>query len=178
MAVTLAKYSGAKTLLVEGDLHRPTLANLFGIGELRGLTEWWSGSDSDLSKFVYRLRGMPLYFLPAGAPCNQPSDILRSERFQKAFAQLSLQFEWTVVDSPPMLPIIDVNLWSKLLDGSLIVAREGVTRVKGLQRGLKALNQPKLIGVVLNDASEFDQAGYADHYYNGSDRKELPAVKR
>ena len=45
VAVTLAKYSGSKTLLVEGDLHRPSLANLFGLEELRGLSHWWSGSE-------------------------------------------------------------------------------------------------------------------------------------
>ena len=46
VAVTLAKYSGSKTLLVEGDLHRPSLASLFGLSELRGLNHWWSGGDS------------------------------------------------------------------------------------------------------------------------------------
>ena len=45
IAVTLAKYSGSKTLLVEGDLHRPTLANLFGLRELPGLNHWWSSGE-------------------------------------------------------------------------------------------------------------------------------------
>ena len=173
IAVTLAKYSGSKTLLVEGDLHRPGLANLFGLRELRGLNEWWSGGDQQLGKFVYRLNGMPLWFLPAGKPCDQPSDLLRSPRFVKAFAQLASQFEWIVVDSTPMLPIVDVNLWSKVVDGTLLVVREGVTPIKALQRGLQALNQPKLIGVVVNEATEFDQVGYADQYYGGSGRGEI-----
>jgi capsular exopolysaccharide synthesis family protein len=178
VAVTLAKYSGAKTLLVEGDLHRPALAHMFGISELRGLNEWWSGGDRELGKFVYRLNGMPLWFLPAGKPSAQPSDMLRSERFQKAFAQLAGRFEWTVVDSTPMLPIVDVNLWSKMVDGSLLVVREGVTPIKALRRGLKALNQPKLIGVVVNEATEFDQVSYKDQYYGGSDSSESSAKQR
>jgi capsular exopolysaccharide synthesis family protein len=178
VAVTLAKYSGSKTLLVEGDLHRPTLAHLFGLSELRGLNHWWSGGDEEFDKFVYRLNDMPLWFLPAGKPCDQPSDLLRSERFQKAFRHLSSQFEWIVVDSTPMLPIVDVNLWSRLLDGTLLVVREGVAPVKALKRGLQALDNPKLIGVVVNEATEFDQVGYADQYYGGSERADKSAKKR
>lgn len=165
IAVTLAKYSGSKTLLVEGDLHRPTLANLFGLSGLPGLDHWWAGADRDLSNHVHRLNGMPLWFLPAGRPCDQPSEILRSTRFAKAFAQLAAQFEWTVVDSPPMLPIVDVNLWSKLVDGTLLVVREGVAPVKALKKGLQSLDHPKLIGVVMNEASESGQASYEGQYY-------------
>jgi len=178
LAVTFAKYSDSKTLLVEGDLHRPTLANVLGLSELRGLNHWWSSQDQELGQFVHRLNGMPLWFLPAGKPCDQPSDLLRSARFVKAFAQLTSQFEWIVVDSTPMLPIVDVNLWSRLLDGTLLVVREGVTPIKELKRGLQALDQPKLIGVVVNDATEFDQVGYADQYYGGSGGRETSAKKR
>jgi hypothetical protein len=66
-----------------------------------------------------------------------------------------------------MLPIVDVNLWSRLLDGTLVVVREGITPVKALKRGLQALDHPKLIGVVVNEATEFDQVGYKGQYYGG-----------
>lgn len=171
IAVTLAKYSGCKTLLVEGDLHRPGLANLFGLGELRGLNHWWSNQEHELGEFVYRLSGMPLWFLSAGNACDQPSDMLRSERFQKAFQHLASQFEWIVVDSTPMLPIVDVNLWSRLVDGTLLVVREGVAPVEALKRGLQALDHPKLIGVVVNEATEFDQVNYKGRYYGGTESR-------
>ncbi len=178
VAVTLAKYSGARTLLVEGDLHRPTLANLFGLSELSGLNQWWSSADQNLAKFVYRLDGMPLSFLPAGGVFDRPSDLLRSERFVKAFAQLAGQFDWIVVDSTPMLPIVDVNLWSKLLDGTLLVVREGVTPIKSLKRGLQALDHPKLIGVVFNEATESDQGNYEGQYYGGLENREKLSKKK
>jgi len=69
-------------------------------------------------------------------------------------------------------------LWSRLLDGTLLVVREGVTPVKALKRGLQALDNPKLIGVVVNEATEFDQVGYAGQYYGGSDSRETSAKKR
>jgi Mrp family chromosome partitioning ATPase len=165
LAVTLAKYSGSKTLLIEGDLHRPGSAALLGLSELPGLTHWWSGQDPELTPFVNQVNEMPLWFLSAGKPFDRPSDILRSARFAKAFAQLSSQFEWIVVDSTPMLPIVDANLWSKLVDGTLLVVREGLAPVKALKKGLQALDHPKLIGVVINEASEIDQVSYHGQYY-------------
>jgi capsular exopolysaccharide synthesis family protein len=170
IAVTLAKYFGSKTLLIEGDLHRPTLATIFGLNNMRGLSHWWSGRDQELAKFVHRLDDLPLWFLSAGKPCDRPSDILRSDRFEKAFVQLASQFEWIVVDSTPMLPIVDVNLWSRLVDGTLLVVREGVTPVKALKQGLRALDHPNLIGVVLNEASATDEAKYNGQYYGSPNR--------
>jgi capsular exopolysaccharide synthesis family protein len=167
VAITLAKHSGSRTLLIEGDLHRPTLAGLLGLEGLPGLGDWWSGPSPELGKYVHRLNDMPFWFLSAGKTFDQPSEMLRSSRFQRAFTQLASQFEWIVVDSPPMLPIVDVNLWSRLLNGTLVVVREGVTPVKALKRGLQALDHPKLLGVVVNEATEFDQVSYKGKYYGG-----------
>jgi capsular exopolysaccharide synthesis family protein len=178
IAITLAQYSGSKTLLVEGDLHRPTLENSLGLSGTRGLIHWWSDGAADLGKYVHQVNGMPLWFLPAGGPYDQPSDLLRSARFVKAFGQLAGQFEWTVVDSAPMLPTVDVNLWSRLLDGTLLVVREGKTPVKVLKNGLKALDHPKLVGVVVNDATGFDQVNYKNQYYPSLDRREKLAKFR
>ncbi len=168
LGVTLAKYLGSRTLLIEGDLHRPTFASLFGLSELQGLSHWWSGRDMGFSRFLNRLNDMPLWFLAAGKADDQPSAILRSARFAEAFAEVAGQFDWVVVDSTPMLPIVDANLWSRLVDGTLLVVREGVTPVKALKKGLQALDHPKLIGVVVNEALEFDPGHYEGGYYGAS----------
>ena len=167
LAVTLAKYLGAKTLMIEGDLHRPTLASLFGLREFPGLSHWWSGNDPEPTEFIYRVNEMPLSILPAGKPCDLPSDILSSARFAKAFAQLTSHFDWIVIDSTPMLPTVDVNLWSRLVDGTLLVVREGMAPVKALKKGLEALDHPKLVGLVINDVTSSDHIGYNDNYYGG-----------
>jgi protein-tyrosine kinase len=167
LAVTLAKYSGANTLLIEGDLHRPTLASVFGLKELQlqGLSDWWVARDQDITRFLVRFNGSALWFLPAGKSYDRPSEILRSARLAEAFAQLASWFDWIVVDSTPMLPVIDANLWSRLVDGTLLVVREGVAPLKALKNGLQSLDHPKLIGVVVNEASEFDQIDYHGQYY-------------
>jgi capsular exopolysaccharide synthesis family protein len=165
LGVTLAKYSGFKTLLIEGDLHRPTLASMFGLKDMQGLSDWWSGPEQDIGHFLVEFAGAGLWFLPAGKACDRPSEILRSARLAEAFAQLTGQFDWIVVDSTPMLPVIDANLWSRLVDGTLLVVREGLAPLKALKKGLQSLDHPKLIGVVVNEASEFDQVDYAGQYY-------------
>jgi capsular exopolysaccharide synthesis family protein len=179
LSATLAKYSGAKTLLVEGDLHRPTLASVFGLKDLQlpGLSDWWAERDQDISRFLVRFNGAGLWFLPAGKPFDRPSDILGSAQFAEAFGQLASRFEWVVVDSTPMLPVIDANLWSRLVDGTLLVVREGVAPLKALKNGLQSLDHPKLIGVVVNEASEFDQIDYKGQYYGGREPRDIHAKK-
>jgi len=168
LAVTLAKYSGCKTLLIEGDLHRPTLASMFGLKDLQGLSDWWTGRNADLARHMLRFTGTSLWFLPAGKPCDRPSEILRSPQLAEAFSRLAVQFDWIVIDSTPMLPVIDANLWSRLVDGTLLVVREGIAPLKALKKGLQSLDHPKLIGVVVNEASDFDQTDYEGQYYGGA----------
>jgi capsular exopolysaccharide synthesis family protein len=167
LALTLAKQTDSRVLLVEGDLHLPTLASLFGLNRLKGIGDWWSaGEEKDtISQYVYNLGEIPLWLLPAGKLCDQPSQILQSARMAQAFVRLVSSFDWVVVDSAPILPLIDANLWSRLVDGTILVVREGVTPVRALEKSVASLDDPKFIGVILNEASEFDHTNYADQYY-------------
>jgi Mrp family chromosome partitioning ATPase len=138
---------------------------MFGLKDLQGLSDWWTVRNHDLSRYMLRFTGTALWFLPAGKACDRPSEILRSGQLAEAFAQLKGQFDWIVVDSTPMLPVIDANLWSRLVDGTLLVVREGVAPLKALKKGLQSLDRPKLVGVVVNEASDFDQIDYDGQYY-------------
>lgn len=165
LAFTLALECSARVLLVEGDLHRPSLPARLGLSELTGIGQWWNTRDQDITKFIYRLNQWPLWFLSAGGCSEQPSHILKSRLFGETFLSLHGRFDWIIVDSTPMLPTVDANLWSRLVDGTLLVVREGVAYVKALKRGLQALDHPKLVGVVFNEASEFDRENYEGQYY-------------
>ena len=165
LAVTFAQNSGSKVLLVEGDMHRPAVQSLLGLSEMRGISHWWLGADEQISRYIYRLNDMPLWLLPAGSTCDQPSNILQSARFAEALLRLVGAFDWIIVDSTPLLPFVDANLWSRLLDGMLLVIREGVAPIKALKKGLEAIDNPNLVGVVLNDAPDFDHKNYNEKYY-------------
>ena len=178
LTVTLAKHFGYKVLLVEGDLHRPTLASMLGLSDLEGINQWWRKreEDNEIARYIYKLDEMPLWFLSAGSACDQSSQILQSARFAETFTRIVGGFDWVVVDSTPMSPIVDANLWSRLVDGTLLVVREGVAPVKAVKIGVKALDNPKWIGMVLNEASEFDRVNYSDQYY-GVKKKENQPIK-
>ena len=167
LAITLVKHFGYRVLLVEGDLHRPALASILGLADLQGINNWWCERQDDkpIAQYIYNLNQIPMSFLSAGSACDQPSQILQSARFAEAFVHLAAAFDWVVVDSTPMYPIVDANLWSRLVDGTLLVVREGVAPVKALKMGVNSLDNPRWLGVVLNEASEFDRVSYTDQYY-------------
>jgi Mrp family chromosome partitioning ATPase len=74
--------------------------------------------------------------------------------------QLTAMFDWVIIDSPPVLPIADTSVWSRLADGILLVTRQGVTEKRHLQRGLEALDQKKLIGALLNSSRRTSDDDY------------------
>src|ERR1700722_18091979 len=82
LAVTLVKHFGYKVFLVEGDLHRPSLATLFGLDNIEGISHWWRNreGDQDIDQYIYKLEDIPLSFLSAGSGCDQPAQILQSAR--------------------------------------------------------------------------------------------------
>src|ERR1700736_6919173 len=166
LASTLAKHGEYRVLAVEGDLHRPMLSSLFGLKGLQGLSHWWKarGEQDDIFRYIWKLDDMPLWLLGAGQPFEHPSQLLQSARFAETFARLCSLFDWVVVDSTPMLPVIDTNLWTRLVDGTLLVVREGVTPAKALKKGVDSLDNPKWLGIVLNEAAEFDRIHYNDQY--------------
>jgi protein-tyrosine kinase len=165
LALTFAMESSSKVLLVEGDMHRPSLSTRLGLSQLTGISQWWGADQQPITQFLYKLNNWPLWFLAAGGASDQPSQILQSGRFAEAFLKLSGAFDWVIVDSTPMLPTVDSNLWSRLVDGTLLVVRENVAFVNALKKGLQSLDNPKLVGIVLNEASEFNRANYEDQYY-------------
>ena len=150
-------------LLIEGDLRRPTLAQQFGLGRLAGLGEWLQSGRQTVSN-VYRLEGPDFWFMPAGNPPENPLELLQSGRLSYLMGQLANLFDWIIVDSPPLLPLADTTVWSRVTDGTLLVAREGKSEKKQLQRGLEVLKKSDLLGVVLNGCVHPDHKSYYQRY--------------
>jgi protein-tyrosine kinase len=169
LAATLAIQTNSRVLLVEGDLYRPALVPLFGVPQPEGLSHWWLRQNEEIARYVRKLKGTSLSLLSGGKGCNEPSQLLQSPRFAAAFGRLVEGFDWVIVDSAPMQPTVSANLWSRLVDGTLLVVREGVARVKDLRNGLEALDSPNLIGIVMNDSSDASRANYR-YYANADDR--------
>ena len=160
LAISLARGTKQKVLLLEGDLRRPALSRLFGRGELKGLSELLYGQES-ATRFLLRMDGLALWLLFAGILRDRPLDLLQSPRLSQLLNQFAECFDWIVIDAPPVLPLADVDLWAGLADGVLLVVRDNRTSKKTLQNALDSLKKATLLGLVLNEASALD-GGYYD----------------
>lgn len=163
LAATLARRQQQKVLLVEGDLRRPVLAERLGHIGLEGLSEWLIEGNTPLPN-IYQMEGAGFSLIPAGSPPENPLELMQPDRLQTLLAKLSLQFDWIIIDSPPLLPLADATVWSKLSDGVLLVVREGKSEKKYLQRGLTAVDPKSLIGVVVNSCTNTDHKNYYSRY--------------
>lgn len=174
LAVILARKKRQKVLLLEGDLRRPVLPGRLGLGRLNGLSEWLQGESESIPD-IYHLEGLNLWLLPAGHAPENPLEMMQSGRLQGLMDELTAWFDWILIDSPPVLPLADTSIWMRLADGIILVAREGTTEKRQLRRGLEVVDQTKLLGVVLNSATETDRSDYYERYNpastNGSEKK-------
>ncbi|MGA3213123.1 MAG: CpsD/CapB family tyrosine-protein kinase [Terriglobales bacterium] len=166
LAVTLAKRSSQSVLLIEGDLRKPAVCPVFGLPFLEGVGDWWRQKDSSILPFLRRVKDSSLVLLGAGAVAH-PVSILQSGRLTDLMRQLAGWFDWIIVDTPPLLPIADSNLWARLVDGTLMVIREGVVQRRSLKSAIDSMDSPKLVGVVINDAHDFDRIDYYGRYAYG-----------
>lgn len=172
LACTLASDRQHRTLVLEGDLRRPSLLQIFGADPVPGISEWLRG-EAALAGCIYHLEEPGLWILPAGHAGSTPLELLQSRKLPALMDQLSSWFDWVIVDSPPVMPLADTSIWGRLTDGVLLVTRSGVTQKAALQRALDALEPKKIIGALLNSSSS-DESGY---YYYRSPAEDSGSVR-
>jgi capsular exopolysaccharide synthesis family protein len=166
LACTLARRKQHKTLLLEGDLRRPTVAHKLGFGKVPGLCEWLRGETESMN--VYRIETLGLWVLPEGNAPEDPLELMQSGKLPPLMEQLTEWFDWIIIDSPPVLPLADTSIWARLSDGILLVTRNGTTERQHLQRGLEALEKSKLLGALVNNSSNAAHSDYYQRYSSSS----------
>lgn len=164
LAFSLARRKRQKVLLLEGDLRRPVLCSRLGVGHPSGLVEWLSGDGGGRLPKIYRLEETGVWLLPAGAPPENPLELMQSPQTGGLFEQLTSWFDWVIIDSPPVLPLADTSVWARYADGILLVTREGTTDKRELKRGLEVLDKSKLLGMVVNSCGNTDHSNYYQRY--------------
>ena len=93
---------------------------------------------------------------------------MQSGKLSPLMEQLEAWFDWIVIDSPPVLPLADTSLWSRLADGILLVTRRGITEKQQLQRGLEAIEKSKLLGALVNSSENAAHSDYYQRYSSSS----------
>jgi|KBSSwiStaDraftv2_1062776.scaffolds.fasta_scaffold270485_2 capsular exopolysaccharide synthesis family protein len=150
VALTLSESYHRRVLLIDGDLRRPALAEVFQVPNVFGLTEVLT---SEPERRVSLIQISPqLSLLPAGAPIPDPMQALTSERMKHLLAEAAAGFDWVIIDTPPVAVLTDAKLLSAMVDGALLVVRAGRTKVELVQKAIAAVGRPRILGVVLNRA--------------------------
>ena len=165
LAIVLAQRE-ARVLLIEGDMRRAGVSQIFDFDSDIGLSTVLGGNTA-VEAAIRSVPGVPnLSVLPAGPVPANPSEMLASARMKDLLASLDPQFDYIIIDTPPALSVTDAVLLSKLADSTLLVIRAGVTSKAALRRVYDVLAQvdAHIMGVILN-AADFHEP---DAYYYGS----------
>ncbi|GAA4511471.1 polysaccharide biosynthesis tyrosine autokinase [Brevibacterium yomogidense] len=165
LAIALAG-AGARVLLIDGDLRRPRMAQYLGIDGNTGLSDVLIG-HRDPWQVIQRWGGDGLHVLPSGAVPPNPSELLEMPGMRNLIGAMQTQFEFVLIDSPPVLVATDATVISRYTDGVLFVAASGETARRELENGLRAFETvgSRVRGVVLTKVRRHTtQAyGYGDY---------------
>ncbi len=166
LALTLSESYRRQVLLVDADLRRPVLHQVFNLPNAPGLVEALNAGPEEKAAAVQVTHTLTL--LPAGRPQPDPLGGLSSERMRQIVAEASARFDWVIVDTPPVGVLADSRLLAEMVDGVLLVVRAGVTRYPDVDAAADLIGHERILGLVLNavDASEIRGKGYYDHYYS------------
>lgn len=152
-----------KVLLIDCDLRRPRVHELFGIEAEPGLTFVLLGGLAPLDAFV-GVDGLDV--LTAGRTPPNPAELLRSQAMAQLLNAVRASYDVVVIDAPPLLPVTDATTLARLGVGTVVVADSGRIRRKQLSDALRKLNNIKMppLGIVLNRVKQ-ELGGYYGYGY-------------
>ena len=174
LATSLSEDGKRPVLLLEADVHRPTLVKKLGLTPWHGLTESFEGK-SDPMLAIRRIDPLGFYLLPAGQPTENGCNLLQSDFTSQLLKGLSLSsFSWILVDSPPTTPIADILVLRAQCDATLLVARAGQTPREAIEESTRNLGRDHVLGIILNGVEGLDRV-YSKYYgYGKSEARAKP----
>jgi capsular exopolysaccharide synthesis family protein len=152
-----------QVVLIDGDLRKPRLHQIFQLDSQPGLSNYLTGSAP--LEAILRATSIPnLTLITAGTRPPSPSNLLNSEIFKELLAQLRQQFRYIIIDTPPVLGFADARFVSVLVDGVLLVTKYNSTHKSAGRMAHQLLGQAPVLGAVLNSVGAYGQA-YGNYYY-------------
>ena len=165
LAISLAQL-GKRVLLIDGDMRRPCVHQLFGMEDhSRGLVTYLTGEEE--WRHLVRPTGIPdLDCLVCGPVPPNPSELLSSDRMQMLIRDAMAEYQFVLVDAPPLLNVADGRILATMVEAAILVVKGGGTpRELAHQAQLHVRDVgAHLIGVVLNDV-DLRHNGYYHSYY-------------
>ena len=164
LALTLSESYKRRVLLIDADLRRPTVHDLFRIPNTTGLAEVLRSERADVP--LLRLSAN-LSLLPAGRPDANPMAALTSDRMRALLEQFNQDFDWVLLDAAPVGFMPDAQLLANVTGAVLFVIAAGATPYSLVQRAISELGPDCVVGTVLNrvEGRNIPATAYYDWYY-------------
>lgn len=164
IALTLSESYKRRVIIIDADLRRPSMHEVFAVPNTYGVNDLLMG-HSPPPAFEISPR---LSVIPAGRPNPDPIGGLTSPVFEALIKAASEKYDWVIVDTPPVGLLTDANLMLRVVDAVVMVVAANEVGYKTLQRAADSLGRERIIGVVLNraPAASFGP-GYGYHEYYG-----------
>ncbi|WP_291984367.1 CpsD/CapB family tyrosine-protein kinase [Luteitalea sp.] len=160
LALVLAESYRYRVLLIDADLRRPSIPDIFEQSDGCGLSEaLTSPTEQKLALVAITNR---LSLLPAGRPISNSIEALTSPRMRQILEEATSRFDWVIVDAPPVSAATDARLLAQMVSGTLFVIRAGQTQSPDVQRAVDAIGREQILGVVLNGV---EGTGPTPYYY-------------
>ncbi len=168
LALSLEKSN--KVLFIEADIRRPSVLNGFYQfdKEILGLGEIISGS-AKLNDAIFKVPGTELDIITSGEKRFDMSDIVNKEQIKKFLDLLKMEYDYVIVDSPPVQPVSDTLILTQASDYNLFVIRSDETRTVSFMSSIKKIQNvgAKISGIVVNDL-DTSKDSYYSYYYSYS----------
>ena len=168
LALSLEKSS--KVLFIEADIRRPSVLNGFYQfdKEILGLGEIISGM-AQLKNVIFKVPGTELDIITSGEKRFDMSDIVNKEQIKKFFDVLKLEYDYVIIDSPPVQPVSDTLILAQASDYNLFVIRSEETRTASFMSSIKKIQNvgAKVDGIIMNDL-DTSKDSYYSYYYSYS----------
>jgi capsular exopolysaccharide synthesis family protein len=166
LAISAAK-SGLNVALVDADLRHPSTSRFFKLEKDKGLVDLLLGAINPSEALRFQ-KDLKLMVVPAGSKSLNPPDVLSSERMRLLIAHLKQEFDYVVLDTPPVGPVVDASIVARLADKTIFVVQWGSTPRELVQATVQQLSSHKRIGgVVLNGVVQDRAKKYGGEYYYG-----------
>ena len=159
LSLALAATVSGRVLLIDSDLRKAKVHEYLGVPQTAGFSDLLRTPADDLGKYVWKLKD--LYIMTGGSIVENPVGLLASKNTVAVIERLQNEFDFIVIDTPPLLPVADSHILAGLADGVVMVVRAGQTRREVVTLGLESFQGPNLLGAVMNG---FDFQGSAYGY--------------
>lgn len=172
--------SGKRTLIVDADLHRGSMSERLWIPSSPGLSELLSGNGATTPIVPSPVAGIEnLDVLVAGEPPINSADLMDSEAMRNCLEKWRAEYDFIVLDSVPVLPVMDAVVLNTMCDATILLARTNVTERIQIERSYNILKQGgnHFVGIVMNGLKPTDSSYYGYYGYSGSNYKRRKGVQ-